>query len=260
MIKVGIGGWTFEPWRGTFFPKGLPHKQELSFASRELTSIEINGTFYRTQKPATFISWHDQTPDDFVFAVKAPMYATNRGVLAEAGPAIERFFASGVFELKHKLGPILWQFMPTKKFDEDDFGAFLALLPREGGGRKLRHAVEVRHASFAVPAFVALAKKHGAAIVFADSAKYPALADVTADFVYARLQRAETKMPTGYAPAALKTWLATARTWEAGGAPADLPLVGKPPAKKPRDVFLYMINGAKERAPAAAKALLALLK
>ncbi len=259
MIRVGIGGWTFEPWRGTFFPKGLPHKDELKFASREVTAIEINGTFYRTQKPETFRNWRDQTPDDFVFAVKAPAYATNRSVLAEAGPSIDRFFSSGVFELGNKLGPILWQFMPTKKFAEDDFAAFLALLPKEGGGRAIRHAIEVRNATFQTPAFVALAKKHGAAIVFADSAKHPCLADVTGDFVYARLQQAKADVPTGYTPAALKTWLRHARTWEDGGTPKEFPLVGKAPVKKRRDVFVYMINGAKERAPAAAKALLAML-
>jgi uncharacterized protein YecE (DUF72 family) len=259
MIRVGIGGWTFEPWRGTFYPKGLTHARELEFASREMTAIEINGTFYRTQKPETFRKWRDETPEGFVFAVKAPAYATNRSVLADAGQSIERFFASGVFELGARLGPILWQFMPTKKFDPADFEAFLALLPHEGGGMKVRNAVEVRHASFKTLEFVALARKYGAAVVFADSAKHPAVADPTADFMYARLQRAAADVPTGYTPAALKTWLAVARAWEAGGVPEDLPLLGKAPAKKKRDVFVFMINGAKERAPAAAKALLALM-
>jgi uncharacterized protein YecE (DUF72 family) len=158
-----------------------------------------------------------------------------------------------------KLGPILWQFMPSKKFDAEDFEAFLTLLPREGGGRKVRNAVEVRHASFKDAAFVALARKYGAAIVFADSAKHPAIADVTADFVYARLQRAEAGVPTGYKPAALKQWLACGRTWEAGGTPDAFPLLANSPAKVKRDVFIYMINGAKERAPAAAQALLKML-
>ena len=260
MIRTGIGGWTFEPWRGTFFPKGLPHARELEFASRELTTIEINGTFYRTQKPETFRKWRDDTPDDFVFAVKAPAYATNRSVLAEAGSSIDRFFTSGVFELKQKLGPILWQFMPTKKFNPDDFEAFLSLLPHEGGGLKVRNAVEVRNATFQTPEFIALARKYDAAIVFADSAKHPTIADVTSDFVYARLQRAAADVPTGYTPAALKKWHAAAKVWEAGGTPDEFPLIGKAPAKKKRDVFVYMINGAKERAPAAAKALLDLIR
>jgi uncharacterized protein YecE (DUF72 family) len=260
MIRAGIGGWTYEPWRGTFYPKGLAQARELEFASRELTTIEINGTFYRTQKPETFRKWRDETPDDFVFAVKAPAYATNRSLLAEAGPSIDRFFGSGVFELKQKLGPILWQFMPTKKFDAGDFEAFLALLPREGGGLKIRNAIEVRNESFRAAEFAALAKKYNAAIVFADSAKHPAIADVTSDFVYARLQRAAADVPTGYTPAALKKWLAAAKAWEAGGAPDEFSLVGKPAAKQKRDVFVYMINGAKERAPAAAKAFLDLMK
>ena len=158
-IRVGIGGWTFEPWRGTFYPKGLPHARELGFASGELTTIEINGTFYRTQKPETFRKWRDETPDGFVFAVKAPAYATNRSVLAEAKTSIERFFLSGVFELGAKLGPILWQFMPTKKFDADDFEAFLSFLPREGGGRKVRNAIEVRHETFKTPGLRDTGKK-----------------------------------------------------------------------------------------------------
>ena len=261
MIRVGIGGWTFEPWRGVFYPKGLPHKQELSFASRELTTIEINGTFYRTQKPETFRHWHDETPENFVFAVKAPMYATNRSVLAEAGSLIERFFASGVFELKAKLGPILWQFMPTKKFDADDFEAFLALLPREGGGRTLRHAVEVRHESFLNAGFIALGEKFNAAVVLADSAKYPAIADVTGDFVYAPVATGGRRRAHRlHARRAEDMAGMCARMWEGAVRPKILPLIGKEPAKKPRDVFVYMINGAKERAPAAAKALLGLLK
>ena len=165
MIRVGIGGWVFEPWRGVFYPKGLPQAQELSYASRNLTTIEINGTFYSTQKPESFRRWASETPDDFMFSLKAPRYATHRRVLAEAAPSIERFFTSGVLELKGKLGPILWQFHPGKKFEADDFAAFLALLPRELAGKPIRHVLEVRHESFVAPAFIGLARKNSAAIV-----------------------------------------------------------------------------------------------
>jgi uncharacterized protein YecE (DUF72 family) len=261
MIRAGIGGWTFEPWRGgNFFPKGHAKTRELEFASRKVTSIEINGTYYSSQKPTSFKRWHDETPDDFIFAVKAIRFATNRRVLAEAGESVTRFLESGLSELKNKLGPILWQFMPTKKFDAADFGEFLSLLPEKLDGRKLRHAVEVRHESFLVPGFVALARKYNVAIVLADSAKYPMIADVTADFVYARLQNAQAKVATGYTPAVLDKWVKRAEAWHAGGAPSDLPSLAKAAAKKKRDVFVYMINGAKERAPAAAMAFLQKLK
>ncbi len=256
MIRAGIGGWNFEPWRGVFFPKGTPKTKELHYASRHLTTIEVNGTYYSTFKPNTFRKWHGETPDDFVFALKANRFATNRRVLGEAKPSIARFLESGVSELHGKLGPILWQFMHTKKFDAADFEAFLALLPASIDGLKLRHAIEPRHASFLVPEFVALARKYNAAIVFADSAKYPKIADATADFVYCRLQNAQENVPTGYKPAAIKTWAAAAKAWEAGGTPKGMTLLAKPAPRKKRDVFVYMINGAKVRAPAAATALL----
>ena len=172
-IRVGIGGWTFEPWRGVFYPKGLPHSRELEYASQHLTTIEINGTFYRTQTPATFAKWAKETPDGFVFAVKGPRYAVNRRVLAEAGDSIKRFINSGVLELGDKLGPLLWQFAPTKKFDAADFGAFLELLPAKIDGRKLRHVVEVRHASFCTPEFIALLRKFATPVVFAEHDTYP---------------------------------------------------------------------------------------
>jgi uncharacterized protein YecE (DUF72 family) len=254
MIRVGIGGWVFAPWRGVFYPKGLPQAQELNYASRHLTSIEINGTFYRTQKPESFRKWADDTPDDFVFSLKGPQFATNRRVLAEAGSSIERFFESGVLGLKGKLGPVLWQMAPTKKFDPEDFAAFLALLPPKLDGRAIRHVVEVRHESFLVPAFIELLKKHSVAVVLVESGKHPLIADVTSDFVYLRLQGTSEKVKTGYPPAALDAWAKRAKTWEAGGVPDDLAIIGKKPAKAKRDVFVYMIAGAKERAPAAAMA------
>jgi uncharacterized protein YecE (DUF72 family) len=257
MIRVGIGGWVFKPWRGAFYPKDLPQAQELSYASRHLTSIEINGTFYRTQKPESFRKWADETPDDFVFSLKGPQFATNRRVLAEAGSSIERFFASGVLELKSKLGPVLWQMAPTKKFDPDDFAAFLALLPQKLDGKAIRHVVEVRHESFLTPAFIDLLRKFSVAVVLVESAKHPLIADVTSDFVYLRLQGTSETVKTGYPPKALDDWAKRARAWDTGGAPDDLTTIaGKPPAKSKRDVFVYMISGAKERAPAAAMALI----
>ena len=257
MIRVGIGGWTYEPWRGTFYPQGLKHADELKYAASKLTSIEINGTFYRTQSAASFAKWRDETPEGFVFAVKGHRAVVNKKVLAEAGEALDWFLKSGITELGEKLGPLLWQFAPYKKFDPDDFGAFLALLPREADGLKLRHVVEVRSQSFLVPEFVALARKHNVAVVSAHSDDYPAIADVTADFVYARLQKSQEAIVTGYAPADLDAWAARATTWSAGGEVDDLPRFGaKPAAKKKRDVFVYMIAGDKVRAPAAAQALI----
>jgi len=261
MIKVGIGGWTFEPWRGVFYPKGLTHARELEFPSRNVTAIEVNGTFYRTQKPSDFRRWAEETPDDFMFSLKAPRYAVNRRILAEAGPSIDRFIDSGIAELKDKLGPILWQFAPTKAFEEKDFEAFLALLPAEVDGRDLRHVVEVRHLSFCVPQFIGLARKANAAIVLADHDKYPLVSDVTGDFIYARLQRAEEDEPSGYPSGVLAKWANRAKIWEEGGEPSDLKPIAGPAAKaKKRDVFIFMINGAKVRAPAAAMALIARLK
>ena len=260
-VRVGIGGWTFAPWRGAFYPDKLPQKRELEFASRAVTSIEINGTFYGTQKPESFARWYEETPDGFVFSLKGPRFTTNRRVLAEAGESVERFLASGVLELKEKLGPINWQMAATKAFDPQDFQAFLALLPPERNGRQLRHVVEVRHSSFVCPEFVALLRQYGVAAVVADHASYPLLADVTAPFVYARLQAACEEEPAGYSAKALALWAERAKTWGKGSVPKDLPAAGeRAPAARSRDVFIYMINGFKPKAPAAAMALIERLR
>jgi uncharacterized protein YecE (DUF72 family) len=259
-IRIGIGGWTFEPWRGPFYPEGLTQKRELEFASRAVTAIEINGTYYSGFKPATFAGWAATAPDGFVFTVKASRFCTNRKVLAEAGESIARFVGQGIVELGDKLGPILWQFMATKKFEPQDFAAFLALLPAAHDGVALRHAVQVRHESFAVPAFVAMARATGVAIVFADSPQYPAIADVTGDFVYARLERGEDDNPLGYPEPEIDRWTQAARDWAAGAAPAGLPYVDPtPPPATPRETFVFFIHGGKVRAPAAARAVIARL-
>jgi uncharacterized protein YecE (DUF72 family) len=256
-IRVGIGGWTFEPWRGVFYPKGLSQKRELEYASSKLTSIEINGTYYGSQKPESFRKWREETPDDFVFTVKGPRFATNRRVLAEAGESIQRFFASGVLELGDKLGPTNWQFATTKKFDREDFARFLALLPNRIGARPIRHAVEVRHDSFRDREFVDLAREHDIAIVLAGQSEFPLIADVTSSFVYVRIMGSSEKLKSGYRPADLDRWASHARAWASGGAPEGLPtLAPEPKAARQRDVFVFMISGFKERNPAAAAALL----
>ena len=256
-IRIGVGGWTYEPWRGTFYPEGLPQKRELEHASRQLTSIEINGTYYGSQKPASYAKWHDETPDDFVFSLKAPRFAMNRTVLAEAGGTITRFFNSGLTELKEKLGPINWQFLPTKKFEPADFEAFLTLLPREIAGRPLRHAVEVRHESFRTPGFIALAHKFGVAVVIAGDSSYPQIADLTAPFVYARIMGTKATETNGYSEASLKRWAARAHAWASGSRPDDLDYVeARAGNDEPRDVFLYVISGHKVHNPAAAVSLI----
>jgi uncharacterized protein YecE (DUF72 family) len=257
LIRVGVGGWTFAPWRDNFYPKGLKHADELAYAAGKLSAIEINGTFYRTQSAASFAKWRDETPDDFVFTVKGHRAVVNARRLADAAEPLGWFFGSGVLELKAKLGPVLWQLAPFKKFDAGDIAAFFALLPREARGQPLRHAIEVRSPTFLVPAFVDLARQHDVAIVFADSDDYPMIADVTGDFVYARLQRSAEDIATGYAPADIAKWAKVAKAWEAGAEPDGLPRFGATKAaKKKRDVFVFMISGAKVRAPAAAMALI----
>ncbi|PRH87257.1 DUF72 domain-containing protein [Labrys okinawensis] len=257
-IRVGIGGWTFEPWRGSFYPADLTQKRELEYASRQVTAIEINGTYYGSQKPESFAKWHAETPDDFVFAMKANRFATNKKVLSDAGKSIDMFIGSGIVELKKKLGPINWQFMPTKKFDPADFEGFLKLLPKSHEGHALRHVVEVRHDSFKVPEFIELVRAYDVGIVLTDKAGFPHIHDVTAPFVYARLQAAKEDEEFGYSAAALDKWAERAKAWAKGGEPADLDKTSgkKPPQAAGRDVFVFMINGFKPKAPTAAKALI----
>ncbi|MBI3513697.1 MAG: DUF72 domain-containing protein [Proteobacteria bacterium] len=257
-IRIGIGGWTFAPWRGAFYPAKLPHAQELRYAGERLSSIEINGTFYRTQTPASFRKWAAETPDDFVFALKGSRYATHRKPLAEAAPSIERFLGSGPLTLGPKLGPVLWQFAPFLKFDPDDFGAFLKLLPHERDGTKLRHVVEARHASFADPRYIALLREHQVAHAIIESDKHPVIEDLTADFVYLRLERSQDDEPTGYSKKSLDRWATRIAAWASGGEPDDVTrLVNAPaPKAKARDCFVYFISGAKVRNPAAAMAMI----
>jgi uncharacterized protein YecE (DUF72 family) len=256
-IRIGVGGWTYEPWRGTFYPADLPQKRELDYASRQLTSVEINGTYYGSQKPATYAKWHDETPDNFVFSLKAPRYAMNRDVLAEAGGTIKRFFASGVMELKDKLGAINWQFLPTKKFEPADFEAFLKLLPPEAAGRALRHVVEVRHDSFRTADFIALVRKYGVGVVIAGDSRYPQIADATAPFFYARIMGTQATQESGYSDAALDLWASRVRALAAGAAPDGLQCVAPQSADGvARDVYLYVISGHKVHNPAAAMSLL----
>ncbi len=261
-ICVGIGGWNFPPWRGVFYPKGLAQAKELAYAGEHLSAIEINATYYGSQKPESFRKWASQVPDGFVFSVKASRFATNRKILREAGDSIKRFVNSGIAELGDRLGPLLWQFAPFKKFDESDFGGFLELLPETLDGRKLRHVVEVRHDSFRDPAFVALIRRFGIAVVYAEHAKYPGIPDVTADFVYARLQKGKDEIPTAYPPKELDAWAKRVQAWAQGDEPTDLPRVdtAHKPKATPRDVFVYFIHEGKVRAPAAAMALIERLK
>jgi uncharacterized protein YecE (DUF72 family) len=256
-IRAGIGGWIFEPWRGTFYPKGLSKTKELEYAGQHLQTIEINSTYYGTQKPETFAKWASQVPDGFVFSVKGNRFVTNRRVLAEAGESMQRFIKSGIAELGDRLGPLIWQFAPTKKFDADDFGAFLDLLPKSESGLPLRHAVEVRNPSFIDPDFIALARQKGVAVVYAEHFEYPEIADVTADFVYARLQKGDDAVETAYPAKALDKWADRAKRWAKGDVPDDLPLASpkQHPEKHPRDVFVYFIHEGKVRAPQAAQAL-----
>jgi uncharacterized protein YecE (DUF72 family) len=238
-IRAGIGGWTFEPWRGSFYPADLKQRDELAYAASKLTAIEINGTYYSSFKPESFRKWADAAPEGFVFSVKASRFCTNRKKLAEGAESISRFLGQGLTELGDKLGPILWQFMATKAFDPDDFAGFLALLPPSVEGTPLRHALEVRHESFRDPAFLAMARAANAAVVFADHDTHPMIEEQTADFSYARLMRTRGDEPTGYAPKELDAWADRAREWADRG-----------------DTYVFFISGAKVRAPAAAMAFI----
>lgn len=256
-IRTGIGGWTFEPWRGVFYPDDLKQKDELAYASRALRSIEINGTYYSSFKPDSWKKWRDEAPDGFVFTVKGSRFTTNRRVLAEAGESLEKFFGQGIAELGDKLGPVFWQFAPTKKFDAEDFGAFLGLLPKTLDGRPLRHAVEVRHDSFVAPDFAALLREHNVACVPADHASYPEIADLTADFAYLRLQTGSDDIETAYAPHDLDLWARRLQTLAKGGEADGLQKADPATVASttPRDVFAFVIHEGKVRAPAAAVAL-----
>ena len=256
-IRVGIGGWTFAPWRDNFYPKGLVQRRELEYASRHVSAIEINGTYYGAQKPATYAKWREEAPDGFLFSAKAPMRIMQSRQLAKTGPQVEDF-VGGIAELGPKLGPLVWQFDRGQRIDRGAFEEFVSLLPREANGRALRHVLDVRDPAFVDAAYLALARRHGMATVFTDSDEHPSFADATADFVYARLMRSRGEMATGYPEAELRAWSDRARQWSRGAAPTDLPYIDAPTAtpSSHRDVFIYFISAAKERNPAAAMALL----
>lgn len=256
-IRVGIGGWTFAPWRETFYPAKLAHTRELSYAASQLRTIEVNGTFYGAQKPATYARWAAETPAGFQFSLKAPRYCTEARELAGVGKTVHGFVFGGLSELGDRLGPILWQFRPQRRFDRDDVAAFLDLLPRDLDGAPLQHVLEVRHPSFACADYLALMRTHGLPSVFTDSPDYPSFADLTGDFVYARLMRSREDEPAGYPAAELDAWADRARAWAAGRAPADLPYVEAADAApiRSRAVHVYFISAAKVRNPAAAIAL-----
>jgi uncharacterized protein YecE (DUF72 family) len=255
-IRVGIGGWTYAPWRDNFYPAGLVQRRELEYASRQLRAIEVNGTFYSAQKPATYAKWAAEAPAGFVFSLKAPRRITEGRRLAEAGKGVRGFVSGGLEEFGQRLGPLLWQLPPSRLFDPDDLAAFLDALPRTLNGRPLRHVLEVRHASFLSERYVELARQHAVPTVFTDSDVHPSLADITGDFIYARLMRSRATMAAGYAESALDAWARRTLRWAAGEDIEDLPHVAAlQPAAPPRDVFVFFISSAKERNPAAAMAL-----
>ncbi|MFC5437648.1 DUF72 domain-containing protein [Rhodanobacter umsongensis] len=275
-LRIGISGWRYPPWRGRFYPAGLAQRRELHYASRRLDTIEINGSFYSLQRPESWRAWYHDTPRGFVFAVKAPRFITHVRRLREMEKPLANFLASGVLELREKLGPILWQFPPSLKYDEELFDAFLARLPRDSETaatmatshdghikhvgelsvdrkRRLRHAIEIRHESFADPAFIKLLRRHRAGLVISDAAtKWPKLQDVTAGFVYLRLHGDQVLYASGYSAAALDNWARRIRTWMRGSQPRDASHRASrqpPSARKSRDVYCYFDNDAKAKAP-----------
>lgn len=260
-IHVGIGGWNFVPWRNNFYPSGLVQRRELEYASRHLSAIEINGTYYGAQKPSTYAKWAAETPDGFVFSLKAPMRIMQSRVLAKTGAQIEDFLG-GIASLGDRLGPVVWQFDIGRKLEREDFTAFLDLLPAEVDGRRLRHVLDVRDSSFVDTRFVALMRERNLGTVFTDSRDYPSFADLTTDFVYARLMRSRSEIDSGYSAEELAHWAQRAQAWARGRHPDDLPYMtvnGTPPAER-RDVYVFFISAAKERNPAAAMALIEQLR
>ena len=280
-VRIGISGWRYAPWRGVFYPGDLAQRRELAYAASQFRSIEINGTFYSMQRPESFGCWREETPEDFVFAVKGPRYLTHMLKLRNARTPLANFFASGVLRLGPKLGPILWQFPAALPFDEERFDSFLRLLPRDTDealrlardhdarlkGRSwlktdahipLRHAFEIRHESFRSPRFIRLLRRHRAALVCADTVEWPLLMDLTADFVYCRLHGSEQLYVSGYDAASLDRWATRVRRWQQGGEPRDAERVLPPtrPRASGRDVYVYFDNDAKVRAPVDARELI----
>jgi uncharacterized protein YecE (DUF72 family) len=256
MIRVGVGGWDYDPWRQTFYPPGLAKAKMLDHAARHLTAIEINATYYKLQRPELFAKWRDAVPDGFKFAIKGSRYCSNRKLLADGGEGVARFCGQGLTELGDKLGPILWQLMATKRFDPQDVKGFLALLPRAQDGVPLQHAIEARHESFRDPEFVRLCRQAGVAIVFGDGGGFPLVPDISGPIVYARIMRAEAELEQGYPPDELDRLAAQAKAWDRGESPAGLPYVAEPAPVRPRDAYVFFISAAKERNPGAAMALI----
>ncbi|HEY0129792.1 MAG TPA: DUF72 domain-containing protein [Allosphingosinicella sp.] len=256
LVRVGVGGWDYDPWRETFYPRGLPKAKQLEHMAARLTAVEINATYYKLQKPELFERWAKAVPDGFRFAIKGSRFCSNRKVLGEAGEAVGRFCGQGLAELGDRLGPVLWQFMATKRFEPDDFRAFLELLPRKVAGVPLRHVVEPRHESFRDPAFVAMARAAKVAIAFADSDEFPCIPDLSGELVYARLQRSREAAATGYPAAELERWAEVAKRWARGESPEGLAYVARPARPGAREVFVFFTSGAKARNPAAAEALI----